>query len=549
MANLIEFEQAAAMLGINPDELTQLRSQNEVFGYRDGASWKFKLSELERYAATQGISLRDPDAPAAPVIPVVSPPSTAETNGDISPVDADLDELVDVPEPRQDSDDEVHPAHSDDSLDDMSAEDTQDKTEPPVESILVSEEELGESDPGASSTIIGQVDASDGESDLLASGKSEGAVDDSDLDVNADTVVTTDEDAAVKLETVDDGEPAGDRIPSEVGSDSEVKSAEAGGLTLEESGTDLSLHPDSSVDLTPGDSELSLNADSSIMKGVGDSGSELGLAASDSQAGPAPSDTGIAIEGSGDDLILDADGGDDDILILDDSDVGLDAGATNLNLGGGSDMSIDLSDVDIDVSAGGSDITLNAGDSGINLTSPSESGISLETLPSGLSGSGIEALELGEADAIDLEEDLEFELEDDLKSDDDFLLTPVDDTEADEESDSGSQVIALDADEFEDADMLGDDAVVLEEDPGVGEDAEAASMAGAAPLGGAPSIGAVGPEQQYTVWNVVGLSFVTLMLAITGMMLMDVIRSMWSWNEAYTVNSAIMDTIVGMFGG
>ena len=46
MANLVEFEQAAVMLGLSHDELAQLRSQNKIFGYRDGASWKFKESEL-----------------------------------------------------------------------------------------------------------------------------------------------------------------------------------------------------------------------------------------------------------------------------------------------------------------------------------------------------------------------------------------------------------------------------------------------------------------------------------------------------------------------
>ncbi len=50
MANLIPLEQAAAILGISVERITELRSQNEIFGYRDGSSWKFKLTELERVA-------------------------------------------------------------------------------------------------------------------------------------------------------------------------------------------------------------------------------------------------------------------------------------------------------------------------------------------------------------------------------------------------------------------------------------------------------------------------------------------------------------------
>ena len=45
---LLSMEQSARILGISVDRLHQLRSENEIFGYRDGPTWKFKLSELER---------------------------------------------------------------------------------------------------------------------------------------------------------------------------------------------------------------------------------------------------------------------------------------------------------------------------------------------------------------------------------------------------------------------------------------------------------------------------------------------------------------------
>ena len=61
MANLIPMEQAAEMLGMTVEKLTELRSNNEIFGYRDGQNWQFKISELERVANELGVQLKDAD--------------------------------------------------------------------------------------------------------------------------------------------------------------------------------------------------------------------------------------------------------------------------------------------------------------------------------------------------------------------------------------------------------------------------------------------------------------------------------------------------------
>ena len=57
MANLIPLEQAAKMLGISVDKLTEMRSSQQVSAYKDGATWKFKLQELERVATELGTPL------------------------------------------------------------------------------------------------------------------------------------------------------------------------------------------------------------------------------------------------------------------------------------------------------------------------------------------------------------------------------------------------------------------------------------------------------------------------------------------------------------
>ena len=48
MANYVSLDEAAKILGIPPDELVEMRSRGEIFGYRDGSSWKFKTEEIER---------------------------------------------------------------------------------------------------------------------------------------------------------------------------------------------------------------------------------------------------------------------------------------------------------------------------------------------------------------------------------------------------------------------------------------------------------------------------------------------------------------------
>lgn len=57
MSNLIPMDEAARILGMTVEQVTELRSNNEIFGYKDGANWKFKMSELERVAEEMDIQL------------------------------------------------------------------------------------------------------------------------------------------------------------------------------------------------------------------------------------------------------------------------------------------------------------------------------------------------------------------------------------------------------------------------------------------------------------------------------------------------------------
>ena len=57
MSKLIPMEEAANILRMTVEQLSELRSNHEIFGYRDGQNWKFKMTELERVAGDLDIKL------------------------------------------------------------------------------------------------------------------------------------------------------------------------------------------------------------------------------------------------------------------------------------------------------------------------------------------------------------------------------------------------------------------------------------------------------------------------------------------------------------
>ncbi|MGM0490560.1 MAG: helix-turn-helix domain-containing protein [Planctomycetota bacterium] len=79
---LIELKEAAAQLGISPDKLQDMREAGEIHGYKDGTSWKFKPSEIERIAKERGVSKGGGEE--------------AEASGSVSLSDDGFDELLDL---------------------------------------------------------------------------------------------------------------------------------------------------------------------------------------------------------------------------------------------------------------------------------------------------------------------------------------------------------------------------------------------------------------------------------------------------------------------
>ncbi|MBN1589834.1 MAG: helix-turn-helix domain-containing protein [Pirellulales bacterium] len=290
--------------------------------------------------------------------------------------------------------------------------------------------------------------------------------------------------------------------------------------------------------------------------------------------GPPPADAlGSSLSGFDD---LNLEGADSGLDVSDASSLsGLsDLGAVS-DLGGVSDLSgvseLDLAgsgldDDDLVLGASGtgsgSDLTIG-GDSGISLLDPTDSGLSLEEPLDLISGSQ-ESLTLGEDEVLALDKRADTEAPTELAGDSDFLLTPMDEL-TDGEEESSSQVIALD--EEGDSGELAEVTPMLDGD--VGEPVAqamsfaepmplevAASKAAAAPAGIMPDYSVAQPEAAgvsasglseapYSALNIAGLVFCTVVLFIVGMMMYDLMRNMWSWNQPTPVNSWLMDLILG----
>ena len=281
----------------------------------------------------------------------------------------------------------------------------------------------------------------------------------------------------------------------------------------------------------------------------------------ENSAGAADSDLRLVpAEDEGDDISLDDD---DDLqlesladstgsdLTLDDADddeLSLEPATGTGELGAASDEldldGLDDDDLTVDI-GGGSDVTLGTGDSGINLASPADSGLSLEEEPLEI-GSSASGLELPEDDeVISLGAEAGPDDATQLKQEDEFLLSAdeTDDDGGDESS--GSQVIDLeDSAAFEDS---GDGAGLTP--AGGGLEAELQSQAGVDPSMGlgqpAPTYGG-SPETPYSIWNVAALMFILLLLSVSGIVMIDLIRSLDTWEGESTISSGLASAIASL---
>jgi excisionase family DNA binding protein len=491
MANFLELNEAAKLLGVSPDKLVEMRSNGDIRGFRDGASWKFKEDEIQ--------SMKEEMSAGG-----------IEDELGLGDQGSELD-FADFGAGEQDDD----------------------------ESVLVSEEELGHSDEKTSSTIIGKKGSDEpADSDLTLAQDKPGSdltlADESELSLSADS-------GGSDVAFLPESEGTDLNLGNASGIDSELTLADptAGSRV----GSDVTLVPG------VGESDVSL---------VPDPGSDKGAAA---EAGRPDSD----ILSGGSELTLDIPGSGGTGNLELGADTGLGSGISDLDMALDSELALsDDDDIVLSGSGTGSDLSLSAADSGINLSSPTDSGLSLEAdsginlqspTDSGLSldeepldlgGSSISSLELPEDDEIvGLEEDAFEGLEaadsspSAVKKDEEFLLSPSDEMFMDE-SDSGSQVIALEDSEAFDQDAAtlipgAEGQALLAETAGLEQQLDSLDSGGkpATPVAAPAPTGAVyeAPETPYSIWNVIGLMLIIMFLSISGIIMTDMMKNMWAWEE------------------
>jgi excisionase family DNA binding protein len=536
MSKLIPIEEAAKFLGLSVDRLNELRENNEVFGYRDGTTWKFKLSELERVAGQSGIDVGDSGILGGAASSVVGGVKDALGLGELGDDSGELtikeDLLEDSGELSFDMDDSQSEMVIDEDTDSIAMEDS---------SIELFQPQGANTGAGTSSDILSLDDDDDddlndlAESGLLIKSGSKSSLLDGDSEGDSeDEDELTFADSGLNLASADD---------LELESEKELNLDDVGSFSLAD---DESVLDDDDDELSFGSSSLVLASDSAKSPSPDSTGDNL----LDDEAKPSgsPSDTGNLL---GDD--------DDDDLMLADDDLDLalaDSGSFDSELS--SELSSDLGDSDELVleDESSDDLMLEANESGIAL-SPNESGIMLGDEPLELGGSDIDDLELPDDDDIimvDDEADPEMAT---LMQEDDFSLTPHE-LSMDDDDSSGSQVIALADSEiyaddseatilsggsdFSDPAMLDEGGLSADYDPATGLVA-----AGAVGAGAAYGVAGGKPEAPYSLGQILGLSATVLSMFIGCIIAYGMAENLWMPDDQ-VVNSGLMNMLLDSLG-
>jgi excisionase family DNA binding protein len=528
-SQFLSLEEAAKKLGVTTDQLVAFRSEGKIRGFRDGASWKFPENELQRLADDLASSSGDYD-----------PYRLAGLDDDFDPAD--------------------HPSAGGsgvlvDDLDLGSAISTGGS------SRLGSDVNLVAGDGEGSDVKV--VTSSDEDSDFTLKGRREGLV---ELD-SADLQLSSSEPALTH-----DSEMLDLAIDPKTGSTGPISRKD----------------PDADKGDRRGDSGLSFNADDEDsdddMLGLSEDDMLGGSPASKSSAGGLSSlelmddldissgSSGVGRPGGRSNDVL----GELDLLSVEGGGSGLITGDSGNVIGGGSSvaggssgrgsgLAIDddddellITDDEDDLVLGGSDLSV-AGDSGINLMSPSDSGISLESEPLDLAGSSISALDLGAeiGSGIGLGSSGRGVGGGSGPGGEDFQLSPSG-IGLDADSDSSSQVIEVeDSAAFAqgDPDLLGDggfgdpldaDDAFAQEEGGFGDEDALAVEDGFAEERPGPRAGAypAAYEVPYSVFQVVGLVCIVTVMSLGGMLMSDLVRNMWTYSEPAAPVSGLTDWLI-----
>jgi hypothetical protein len=317
MANYLSLDEAAKHLGLSTNELIEMRSRGEIFGFRDGTSWKFKTEEIERVRQEISGDVLDDDAGGSSILVSERPGSSSKSGIVLSPdagkgastsdlilgdeSDAGSDVAL-VPDPSSGSGLRLvnrgagkTPRPTDDSELRLEGDD---ELEVDASSLsLGGEDGLG---MGMGSELRLADDVSSKSSPSKAAGDSD-VIGGSDLNLQSSAKGGSPD---LILDGSDDGFVLGDELKLSDDDDDDI---------VLHSGSDLALAAESGINLTdPSDSGISLEEDAPLdLEGAGISGLELG---SDISGGSDPGGSGAGISGidfgaAGEDFQLSPSGG------------------------------------------------------------------------------------------------------------------------------------------------------------------------------------------------------------------------------------------------
>ncbi|HBL46179.1 hypothetical protein [Gimesia sp.] len=505
----LNLEEAAAELGMEKEELNRLREAGDIRGFADRGAWKFRMEDVEELG-------RSRQADSDPAIPLFN-------NEDLEDDDMFDSAILDDDDLTQESD------------------------------SVIDEDEVGEQ----ATVIRGSVHDDDDEPVELSSSDSDVRLvvdegDDLQLDSEPELVaVGEDSDSDVRLT---------DDSSIDLGSDSDVKLV------------DGEQEPDFEVmDLEMGsDSDVKLVADDSSPKG---SESDVALIGEDFDLG-SDSDVALVSDESDESSILAEDSG---LSLAEDSGISL-ASDSGISLAGPLDSGISLESADesgislVDDDASGlsleddtgSDISITA-DSGISLE-PFDSEDDEKTSPMVSTKSGKDATM--EIPALDDDEDFadsSFDLED-SHSDTSVLMLNED---GDAGGSSGSVILDSDDEEgesaiFDDDEFASDDGLsdVFDEEDDFDDIYDAddddfddsfqsgeshAEFVAPASFAGGRGAAMAAPEAEWGVGTFVALGISTLLMSICGLMMYDLIRTMWHYDDPSAVSSSLLEMVRGLF--
>ncbi|QDU63483.1 Helix-turn-helix domain protein [Planctomycetes bacterium Pan216] len=268
-------------------------------------------------------------------------------------------------------------------------------------------------------------------------------------------------------------------------------------------------------------------------------------------------DSGFRLSGKGDSATTDL--SDSDLSDLSDDDH---TQAVDVNPDASHTDALDLDEDDDIFGDDDDEITARGPESGINLSSPIDSGVGLgdesvsdSEFDLNLEDSGEESFSSDEFEVgfkeddsspalagdsdVDLEAEEEEEEEIAAGEEGDFELA-IDESADEEDEESGSEVVAIDEDE--------DDFAAVEEDVDEDEEEEEYEDEEDYEEEDEVMVAPAAASAPWPSWTVFLLAFTIVPMCIAGIMSFELMRSAWSYQEPYAIDGSVIEMVGSVFG-